>query len=322
MKKRKLSLVVTSLLLGLLLGMAGCGNKATASISGSGADTVTSGDEQVIRIAYLPITHALPVFETKELAEDYRVELVKYGSWAELMDALNAGQVDGASVLMELAMKAYEQGVNLKAAALGHRDGNVIVVSKDIDFMEDLKGKSFAIPHRQSSHNILMQDALAKNGMTTEDINVVELSPTEMPSALASGQIDGYCVAEPFGAMAVALKVGKVLYESDELWEDSICCGLVLTGDFIENQPKLAQEFVTDYKEAGEQLDETEAETIAENYLGQGETILKTSLPWIDYSDLTITEKDYDTLVQKMTEDELLENPPSYEDFVVDFQEK
>lgn len=61
---------------------------------------------------------------------DLNVELVKFGSWPELMDALNSGRVDGASVLIELAMKAKERGVGLKAVALGRRDGNVAIVSK------------------------------------------------------------------------------------------------------------------------------------------------------------------------------------------------
>ena len=40
-------------------------------------------------------THALPVFATKELETadgPVHVELVKYGSWPELMDALNTGK--------------------------------------------------------------------------------------------------------------------------------------------------------------------------------------------------------------------------------------
>jgi len=35
---------------------------------------------------------------------------------------LNSGKVDGASMLIELAMKAKEQGIDLKAVALGHRE--------------------------------------------------------------------------------------------------------------------------------------------------------------------------------------------------------
>ena len=42
------------------------------------------------------------------------MELVKFGSWPDLMDALNTGRIDGASVLAELAMKANELGIDLK----------------------------------------------------------------------------------------------------------------------------------------------------------------------------------------------------------------
>ena len=80
-------------------------------------------DVRSVRLAYLPTTHALPLFAEKEMeAPDgpVRIELIKYGSWPELMDALNTGRVDGASVLIELAVKAREQGIDLKAATLGH----------------------------------------------------------------------------------------------------------------------------------------------------------------------------------------------------------
>lgn len=276
-------------------------------------------DSNTIKIAYLPITHSLAVLETAdELAEKtgLQVELVKYGSWNELMDALNSGRVDGASVLIELAMKSKEQGIGLKAVALGHKDGNVIITSPDIASAEDLKGKTIAIPHRQSSHNILLNDALATAGLTIDDINVTELAPTEMPSALAGGQIDGYCVAEPFGAKAVSLGAGKVLFTSEELWEDSLCCGLVLTDKFIENRNEDAKTFVESYKQAGRNLTKEQAMETATKYLNQDEDVLELSLQWISYDNLEITEENYSTLTEKVKTYGLSGNPPSYADFV------
>lgn len=276
-------------------------------------------DSNTIKIAYLPITHSLAVLETAdEMAEKtgLQVELVKYGSWNELMDALNSGRVDGASVLIELAMKSKEQGVGIKAVALGHKDGNVIITSPDIASAEDLKGKTIAIPHRQSSHNILLNDALATAGLTIDDINVTELAPTEMPSALAGGQIDGYCVAEPFGAKAVSLSAGKVLFTSEGLWEDSLCCGLVLTDKFIEERESDAKTFVGSYKQAGKNLTKEQAMEIATKYLNQEKDVLELSLQWISYDDLEITEENYSTLTEKVKAYGLSENSPSYADFV------
>lgn len=296
----------------LAVSLTACGNSSSAqNDSGSDADTIT--------LAYLPITHALALFEAKEELEaqsGQKVELVKYGSWPELLDALNTGRVDGASVLIELAMKSKSEGIGLKAVALGHKDGNVLIASDDIQSVADLKGKTFAIPHRQSSHYILLQDALAKGNLPSEDITLVELAPTEMPSALASGQIDGYCVAEPFGAKAVTMGVGHVLYTSEELWQDSLCCALVMNDTFLENEPEKAADFVQAYKQAGKNLTPEKAETIASEYLGQEKEVLDLSLEWISYDDLEITEQAYDDLVEKVTAYGLSDNPPSYTDFV------
>ena len=286
-------ILLPTLLLVSALALSGCGSKAKANES-----------VETVKIAYLPITHSLPVLEEanqlKSANKDLQVELVKYGSWPELLDALNAGQVDGASVLIELAMKSKAEGVGIKAVALGHKDGNVIVVSKDVKDGADLKGRTIAIPHRQSSHNILVNLALEKNGLTIDDIKVVELAPTEMPSALAAGTIDGYCVAEPFGAMGVSIDAGKVLYESNELWDDSACCALVLTDKFLEERADVAQSFINEYKEAGNSLDADEAKNVAKEYLNQKDDVLDISLQWISYDDLEITESVYDSLTEKV----------------------
>lgn len=308
-RMRVMNRKITALTLSLALALSAtaCGSKDE------------SNDENVVKIAYLPITHSLAALEEAdelETGDGIKVELVKYGSWPELLDALNTGRVDGASVLIELAMKSKQEGIGLKAVALGHRDGNVVIVSNDINTAADLKGKTFAIPHRQSSHNILLNETLATAGLTVDDVNVTELAPTEMPSALASGQIDGYCVAEPFGAMGVSLGAGKVLYSSEELWPDSLCCGLVLTDKFIEERPEQAKEFVQSYKAAGNNLDKEKAKEVAKKYLSQTDDVLDISLQWISYNDLDITKETYDQLVERVKEYGLSDNPPAYSDFV------
>ena len=308
MKKKLITLFMIA---ALLVSLTACGNKQ------GGSDR--AGDGKTIKIAYLPITHSLAVLEEADELEEkdgIKIELVKYGSWPELLDALNSGRVDGASVLIELAMKSKQEGVGIKAVALGHKDGNVLIVSNNINNVSDLKGKTFAIPHRQSSHHILLNDALAKGNLTIDDVNVTELAPTEMPSALASGTIDGYCVAEPFGAMGVALGAGKVLYSSEELWADSLCCGLVLTDAFLEAHPEEAKSFVQSYKAAGAGLDREKAKKVAEKYLNQTDEVLDISLQWISYDELDITEDTYAVLAEKVKKYGLSDNPPAYADFV------
>ena len=279
-------------------------------------------ESNTIKIGYIPITHALPLYIENELVKDnsknLKLELVKFGSWPELAEALNAGRIDGASMLIELAVKAKDQGIDLKAVALGHRDGNVVVVSKDVNTVEDLKGKSFAIPSKLSTHNILLHIMLKNKGLSYSDVNIVELPPPEMPAALSEGRISGYCVAEPFGAQSVAADKGKTLFESHELWEGSLCCGLVLRSDFIKNNSSLAQEFVKEYVDAGikAELKDEDVKEITSKYLKADAKVLDLSLQWISYENLRMEEAEYNELVNYMVETGLSENPPQYSDFV------
>lgn len=286
----------------------------------------TSGTEKIekptIKIGYLPITHAGPLYLDAHLHhgefENYSIEMVKFGSWPDLMDALNTGRIDGASVLIELAMKAREQGIDLKAIALGHKDGNVMITSKEIEKTEDLVGKTYAIPHKFSTHNLLLNEMMKKDGFTYEDVNVVEMPPAEMPAALAENRIAGYVVAEPFGAHSVVLGHGKVHYHSNEIWPDSYCCVLVLRNDFIQQHEEVTHSFVKQYVESGKRANERGKELFESfaTFMQVDEEVLDLSLEWISFAELRIEEEEYNKLSQFMVEMGLSEQPPAYEDFV------
>ncbi|UNK20640.1 ABC transporter substrate-binding protein [Paenibacillus sp. N3/727] len=299
----------------LLFTLAACGAGGNDKSSGS-----AQGEQRTIKIGYLPITHAVPLYIEKEQEKynNFNLELVKFGSWPELVDALNTGNIDGASMLVTLAMKAKEQGIDLKAVALGHRDGNVLVAAKDINSVADLKGKNFAIPHKFSTHNILLYQMLKQNGLKYSDVNPVEIPPAEMPAALAEGRIAGYVVAEPFGAASVAIDKGKVLFQDNEIWKNSIDCALVLRGEFIDKENKIAQELVDYYVKAGETAELKDAQTheMSSHYMKVNKDVMDLSFQWIAYDDLKIHEEDYEELTKNLVEMGLQDNPPSYADFV------
>jgi len=301
------------LILTLLLILSACGKNEENTSSN------TVDDKKIIKIGYLPITHAAPLYmQTDKEYEGYAIELVKFGSWPELMDALNTGKIDGASVLIQLAMKAKEQGIDLKAVALGHRDGNVVVVAPNVEKVEDLKGKSFAIPNKYSTHNILLYRMLQEAGINYQDMDVVELPPAEMPAALAEGRIAGYVVAEPFGAISVSLEKGKVLFQSEDIWPNSIDCGLVLRNAFIEKHKDIANQFVKDYAAAGELMNANDdhAHEVVAKYIKVDKEVLDLSLNWISYNNLKIEKDAYKILRDSLIEMGLSENPPTYDEFV------
>jgi NitT/TauT family transport system substrate-binding protein len=307
--------VVGILMLSLVVGFAGCGSKNTGE-----ADS-----KKTIKIAYLPITHSVPLYVENEEAKSDKnnfkntnVELVKFGTWPELMDALNTGKVDGAVVLIQLAMKAKEQGIDLKAVALGHRDGTNIIVSKDINSPSDLKGKTIAIPQKFSTMNILLYQALKNAGMNYSDVKTVELAPAEMPAALAEGRVSGYIVAEPFASKSVVNGKGKILYTSSDIWKNSICCGLVLRNEVIKNNKQSVQEFVNGYVRAGEEAESKNADVqkTAAKYMSTDKKVLDLSMKYTSYTDLKIEESDYNVLTKYLTTMNLLKDSPKYDEFV------
>ncbi len=309
--KKLLSLLIISL---LAVSLAACGSNP------SSAGKSVNEEKRVVKIGYLPITHAVPLYleNEQDSFKNFKLELVKFGSWPELMDALNTGRIDGASVLVTLALKAKEQGIDLKAVALGHRDGNVLVAANDINSVEDLKGKNFAIPHKFSTHNILLYQMLKQAGLKYEDVKAIELPPAEMPAALSEGRISGYVVAEPFGAVSVAIKKGKVLYQDTDIWKDSIDCALVLRNDFIQKENEVAQEFVNEYVKAGELAEKKDDHTLtaSSKYMKVDKEVMDLSFQWISYDDLRVNQSSYDQLTKTLVEMGLSENPPSYEEFV------
>ena len=313
MKKSLKTLFLFMLALVLTVMLTACGMGANDQSTGD-------GEKKTIKIGYLPITHAVPLYIEKEMEkyEDFNLELVKFGSWPELMDALNTGRIDGASVLVTLAMKAKEQGIDLSAIALGHRDGNVVVTANNVNSVEDLKGKPFAIPHKFSTHNILLYQMLKQNGLKYEDVKAIEMPPAEMPAALSEGRIAGYVVAEPFGAISVSIDKGKVLYHDQDIWKDSIDCTLVLRNDFIEKNNKIAQEFVNQYVKAGEMAELKDEHTyeMSSEYMKVEKDVLDLSFDWISYDNLKIKEEEFENLRKNLKEMGLMENPPSYEEFV------
>ncbi|QDI92037.1 ABC transporter substrate-binding protein [Salicibibacter halophilus] len=289
--------------------LAGCGQREPA-------------EDDVIKIGYLPITHASPLYFMNEFEDEYldgaEVELVQFGDWIDLMDALNSGRIDGASVLFQLAMKANELEIDLKATALGHQDGNAIIAGHNIDSANDLEGETVAIPHTLSSHNILLDEMLQAEGMEYGDVNVVELPPAEMPAALGEGRVEAYVVAEPFGALGVTLDAGHVLHQSHEHWPNSLCCALVLREDLIDEKPELANQFMRGYGEAGKHADHDHEESFAvhQHYMDIDEEALALSLDWISYDNLEIPRDDFNYLRQRLVDLDLSDDPPTYEEFV------
>jgi NitT/TauT family transport system substrate-binding protein len=225
---------------------------AATALSGPFFPAFAGGRKLTIKIGYLPITdHLLMLAADHETLPNVTLEPVKFSSWPEITEALKAGRIDGAFLLTPMGLTLRQKGIPLKVVLLGHRNGSVITVknSGEINRIEDLKGKTIAIPSPFSTHNILLRKVLTEKGIDpARDLKIIDMAPPEMVVALATGRIHGYIVAEPFGAQAEAQKVGKILMLSKDIWPDHICCVLNLQEKLVQKYPGEVQELITGFQ--------------------------------------------------------------------------
>ncbi|RJX25772.1 MAG: ABC transporter substrate-binding protein [Dethiobacter sp.] len=256
------------------MGVAGCGMKETEKIKSA------SNQKTTLKLGYLPITDHLTLIALSRAAfSGVKVKAVKFASWPEIAESLKYGAIDAGFTLVPIGLELRQNGVPLKAVLLGHRNGSVITVKagEEIQSLNDLRGKKVAIPSRFSTHNILIRKILAEKGIDALQVQLLELSPPEMVQALASGQIDAFIVAEPFGAQAELQKVGRVLMLSGEIWPDHICCVLNVREDFIEKGRDAIHELVNVLVDTGIFIENNpkEAAILSRDYLGQKPEVIE-----------------------------------------------
>jgi NitT/TauT family transport system ATP-binding protein len=80
----------------------------------------------------------------------------------------------------------------------------------------------FAVVHPHSGHNYELRYWLAACGIDPgRDIEIVIVPPPLMADALGAGNIDGYCVGEPWSTAAVVARRGRIATVKAAIWKGS-----------------------------------------------------------------------------------------------------
>ncbi|MEW6121404.1 MAG: ABC transporter substrate-binding protein [Pseudomonadota bacterium] len=213
-----------------------------------------------VRIGYLPITDATPLlvahangyFDAEGIKADKPVLL---RSWAQVIEAFISGQVNVIHLLSPMTVWArFGSGAPAKVVAWNHVSGSGLTVQPEINAVTDLGGKTVAIPFWYSIHNVVLQSLLKQNGLTpvtkrsgspaANEVNLVVMAPSDMPPALASKQVAGYIVAEPFNAVAETQGIGKILRFTGDVWKDHACCVVFMHERDLNGRPEWSQKVV------------------------------------------------------------------------------
>ncbi|MFG1463643.1 ABC transporter substrate-binding protein [Xanthobacter sp. DSM 24535] len=213
-----------------------------------------------VRIGYLPITDATPLlvahangyFEAEGIKAEKPVLL---RSWAQIVEAFISGQVNVVHLLSPITVWArFGSKAPAKVVAWNHMAGSGLTVLPEINSVKDLGGKTVAIPFWYSIHNVVLQALLKENGLTpvskrtgtpaADEVNLVIMAPSDMVPALATKQVAGYIVAEPFNAAAELQGIGKVLRFTGDVWKDHACCVVFMHERDLNERPEWSQKVV------------------------------------------------------------------------------
>jgi len=292
---------------------SGCGRQAQAPARGKPG--VSSEVRPTLRIGHIPITdHLILGISHERDSEGFKhcnLEPVKFKAWPQLAEGLKNGDLQGAFILAPLAVALALEGAPLKVTLLGHRDGSALIVKvgPEVNTVEDLKGKLMALPHKLSIHNILLHKVTTEAGLEYgRDVRTTMMAPPKMPAALSAGEIDGYVVAEPFGAQAEEYGVGKILMLSKDIWENHICCVLVMRREVLKEQREAVKELMASLVRSGIFIQENpeEASAIGGRFLGQARKTVFRALVIpegrVTFQDLAPTHTDFEELQDYMVD--------------------
>jgi|TARA_Y100000310_G_scaffold339470_1_gene432199 NitT/TauT family transport system permease protein len=278
-----------------------------------------------LKIGYLPIIDHLILGIAKEIDQNrYRhlsLHPIRFHSWPEIAEALKKNDIDGAFLMAPLAMHLRSIGVPIKTTLLGHREGLGFVVDDEVKSLQEIKGKKIGIPHKYSTHNLLLHQYLSEHKISYSDIKPVEIAPPDFVNTLARGKIIGYFGSEPFGAQAEQQFVGKVQVMSQDIKKHHIDCILVLRNK-VFTQPEVVQELIDSLVNAGVFMHENPRESgkIGSQFLEQSPSVLAEILhgkrPRVTSWDLLPLKSEFQEMQQYMKKMKLVDKKINFDNFI------
>ncbi|MET0183889.1 MAG: CmpA/NrtA family ABC transporter substrate-binding protein [Achromobacter sp.] len=260
--------------------------RAGAWAAGSDAPEKTD-----VRIGFIPLTDCASVVMASVLGIDKKygvtINASKEASWAGVRDKLVNGELDMAHVLYGLIygvhtgtggpkkdmaiLMALNQNGQAITLANKLRDAGVNDGESLGKLMAGKKGEyTFAQTFPTGTHAMWLYYWLATYGINPmQDARVITVPPPQMVANMRVGNMDGYCVGEPWGARAIMDKIGFTAVTTQEIWTDHPEKVLGTSADFVQKHPNTARAVTAAIIEAGKWIDASPenrrktAETIA-----------------------------------------------------------
>jgi len=277
-----------------------------------------------LKIGFIALTDSAPLIVAKEKGFFKKYGLNVHvskegGGWPGIQQKVISGEYDFSHALAGMPIAAT-LGVNGKAhlQALLSLDfngnaityGNNIIekmekhgldkttrpvtadsLKKYINVKRKLEGNkyqplSFGMVHPFSTHNYELRYWMASSGIRPDkDSTIKPFPPPTMPANLIAGNIEGYCVGEPWNSRIVLKGKGSALVTNYDIWNNNPEKVLQARADFIKKNPETTKAVMKAVLEAQMWLDaswENREEAIGflakKNYVNAPKSVLRKSM--------------------------------------------
>lgn len=258
-----------------------------ANISAADAPEVTTA-----KLGFIALTDSAPLIIAKEkgLFAKYGmkdVEVIKQASWPVTRDNLELGSagggIDGAHILspmpyfMTLGQTKNKQPVPMYILARLNTNGQAISIANNYkDFKVGLDSKSLkdafakvkatgknelkmAVTFPGGTHDLWMRYWLASGGIDPNtDVSTIPVPPPQMVANMKSGNMEAFCVGEPWNAQLVNQGAGYTALVTGELWKDHPEKAFAMRADWVDKYPKAAKAILMAVQEAQQWCEKSE----------------------------------------------------------------
>ena len=263
-----------SVLQAATVGAVGLSPALRSAVYAQGSD---KPEKEEVKIGFIPLTDCASVVMASVLGIDkkYGVKITpsKEASWAGVRDKLVSGELDMAHALYGLIYGVHmgTAGPKKDMAVLMtlNNNGQAITLSKKLAEKGAVDGASlaklmaaekreytFAQTFPTGTHAMWLYYWLANAGIDPfKDAKAIVVPPPQMVANMRVGNMDGYCVGEPWGHRAIADGIGITAITTQDIWKDHPEKVLGTTGEFVKKYPNTARAVTAAIIEAGKWID-------------------------------------------------------------------
>jgi ABC-type nitrate/sulfonate/bicarbonate transport system substrate-binding protein len=194
-----------------------------------------------LRIGFVPLSDCAPLAVAYELGYfakyGLKIQLQRELGWATIRDKIIYGELEAAHAVAGMPLAATFGFGSIRCDCVTglvlSLQGNAITLSRELRDLgvrdaKTLRGQiikargsrvfTFGVPFLFASHNFLLRQWLAAVGIQPgRDVQIVVVPPPQMAANLAAGNLDGYCVGEPWNSVAVQRGIGWCAATSAQL---------------------------------------------------------------------------------------------------------